>query len=224
MFFVLLFLIELFTLFLLSRTLTSLLFTFFYKTTRSKRISVYLMSFLFFPGTLIHELSHLLSASLLQVPVGEIELVPKLTDNNLKLGSVQVAKTDPLRRFLIGVSPFLVGTSILICYFYYALENNLFTNQFFIVAGFYIVFEIGNTMFSSKKDMEGALELILALIILAVIFYLAGFRISALNPDLFFSNPAILQTFRKASLYLAAPIGVDLSLIILLRLFIVRSH
>ncbi len=212
------FFIELFTLFILSRFLTTLLFNFFYKTTRNKRISVYLMSFLFLPGTFIHEVSHAFMAVLLQVPVGEMELLPKLIDNNLKLGSVQIAKTDPIRRFLIGTAPFLFGTAILIGTFLYAVQNDLFSYKLSVIVISYLVFEIGNTMFSSKRDMEGALELILTLIFIALVLYFVGFRIPSINPNSLFANALFQQTFQKADLYLAAPIGVNVSLIIILKL------
>lgn len=176
------------------------------------------MSFLFLPGTFIHEVSHALMATLLMVPVGKMELIPKLTDNNLKLGSVEIGKTDPIRRILIGTAPFLFGTTIIIGTFFYASQNNLFSHQLFVIVISYIVFEIGNTMFSSKKDMEGALEVIIALFVIAIIFYVVGFRLPSLNPEVIFSNEISLQTFQKASLYLAAPIGVDIVLILILRL------
>lgn len=176
------------------------------------------MSLLFFPGTVVHELSHMFMAIILYVPVGNLELIPKLVGQNLKLGSIQIAKSDPIRRVLIGMAPFLFGTTILIGVFYYVSTNKLFNNQIVILILGYLVFEIGNTMFSSKKDMEGALELMLVISILIAIFYFAGLRLSAMNPDVLFRNPLVEQTFQKASLYLTAPIGIDLIQIIILKL------
>lgn len=180
------------------------------------------MSFLFLPGTIVHELSHAFMAGLLQVPVGEIELMPRLLDNNLKLGSIQVAKSDPIRRFLIGSAPFLFGASLIIGIFLYAVQNNLFRYQLFVIVISYAVFEIGNTMFSSKKDMEGALELILTLTFIILVFYFAGLRIPQINPEVLFVNELFKQTFEKASLYLAAPIGIDIVLIGVLRFFKIK--
>jgi len=176
------------------------------------------MSFLFLPGTLIHELSHVLMAVLLQVPVGNMQLIPKLVGQDIKLGSVEIAKTDPIRRVLIGMGPFLFGSALLVGVFFYASKTHLFANQLFIVAISYFVFEIGNTMFSSKKDMEGALELLIVFVVFAALFYIVGFRLSALNPNIMLSNILVQQTFKKADIYLVAPVGIDLVLIILLRL------
>ena len=218
MYFAILFFLELLILFLLSKNLTNHLFNFFYSTTKSKNVSIYLMGLLFLPGTVIHELSHMFMAILLQVPVGNMELIPKLSGENLKLGSVQIAKSDPVRRALIGMAPFLFGTTIIIGIFFYISKNNLFNNQLIIFFLAYLVFEIGNTMFSSKKDMEGALELIFVISIIITILFLIGFRLPALNPNVFFSNPVVFQTFEKGSIYLAVPIGIDLIVIALLKL------
>lgn len=218
MIFALLFLAELFILFLLSKTLTNLLFEFFYKTTRNKKLSIYLMSVLFLPGTLIHEISHAIMAACIFVPVGKMELWPRLIGNNLKLGSVEVGKTDPFRRILIGTAPFIFGTALLIGIFFFASQENLFNHNLSVIVISYLVFEIGNTMFSSRKDMEGALEIILAFILLSIIFYLIGFRLPALSPDIIFSNPVINEALQKASIYLLFPVGIDFILISILKL------
>ncbi len=213
-----LFIIELLALFLLSRTLTNLLFAFFYKTTRSKKISIYLLSFLFLPGTIIHEISHAIMATLLQVHVGRMEFIPKIDGNNLKMGSVEVGHTDPIRRILIGIAPFLLGTTIILCAFFYAAQNNLFVHQLIVIIMSYLIFEIGNTMFSSKKDLEGALGIIIMLIFICVVFYIVGFRLTALSPQTLFANPLITETLQNASTYMLSPLVIDLALITVLKL------
>jgi hypothetical protein len=218
MYYAVLFLIEILFLFLLSKSLTNNLFNLFYRLTKSKRISIYLMSLLFLPGTVIHELSHMFMAVILQVPVGNMELMPKLVGQDLRMGSVQIAKSDPIRRALIGMAPFLFGTAIIFGMFFYITKNNLFDNRLIVIMLAYFVFEIGNTMFSSRKDMEGALELLLVFLILFVVLYLVGFRLPSLNPNVLFSNKIIIQTFKTGSLYMAGPVMIDLALIALLKL------
>lgn len=213
------FFVELFILFILSKSLITLLFRLFYVLSRSKKFSIYLMSLLFLPGTLIHELSHYIMSMILQVPVGEMELFPKEVANGIKLGSVQVAKTDPIRRMLIGMAPFLFGVSIILGTFLYATQNNLFGHLMPALVIGYIVFEIGNTMFSSKKDMEGFFEIIATIVFFAIVFYLVGFRIPSLNPEIIFANKFFQEIFKKANLYLLFPIGIDAVLIIILKLF-----
>ncbi len=218
MLYLFLFLAELLVLFLLSRTLTNLLFAFFYKTTRSKKISIYLLSALFLPGTIIHEFAHAIMAALLQVNVGRMKFVPRLNGDNLKMGSVEIGRTDPIRRILIGTAPFIFGTTILVSTFFYAAQNDLFGHQLFIMVMSYLVFEIGNTMFSSRKDLEGAIEVVISLIFICLIFYLVGFRLTTLNPDLLLSNPLVTKTLQKASIYMLGPLLIDLGLIIILKM------
>ncbi len=215
----LVFFIELFVLFLLSHMLTKKLSRFFYRISRSAKTTIYLLAFLFFPGTLLHELSHFFMAQILFVPVGHMEFVPKLEGNGVKLGSVSIAHTDIFRRLLIGMAPFFFGTSILLATLFFAAQNNLFEDPLFIVIIGYTVFEIGNTMFSSKKDLEGAIELLLALFVISTVLYFAGVRLPALNTELFFAHPLIKTVFEKGSLFLLIPLCLDLLVIGLLKFF-----
>ena len=208
---------ELVLLFLLSRNLTQVLSHVLYRITKSKRVTIFAISFLFFPGTLLHECAHAIAARLLGVQVGAIEFIPKVEGETVKLGSVQVSQSDPIRRFFIGAAPFFFGTLLLLGLLFYAAQNRLFTNNFSLVLISYAVFEIGNTMFSSKKDMEGALELFITLISLVVILYLLGIRFTPVNPNVLFSQPLIQEVFRQGSLFLLIPLAIDILIILLFK-------
>ena len=66
---------------------------------------------LLLPGIIIHELSHWLTAKLLGVQTGEISLWPsRRPGNQMRMGSVRVARTDPFRASLIGVAPLISGS------------------------------------------------------------------------------------------------------------------
>src|SRR5258708_3703206 len=136
-----LFFVEIVLLFLLSRNLTKILSQFFYQITKNKTVTITLIAFLFFPGTLLHELAHALFAGLLGVRVAEIEFVPKIDGEHVKLGSVQIAHTDPFRRFFIGAAPMLFGTVVLLVTLFYAAQYHLFNNYFFAVLLVYLCFE-----------------------------------------------------------------------------------
>jgi len=205
-------------LFLLSKLVTRSLSLLFYQITRSHQATIYLMAFLFFPGTVIHEISHFLMAGILFVPVGHVELWPKVEGNYIKLGSVQIAQTDIFRRFLIGAAPFLFGTLLLLVMLFYAAQNNLFNNQWFALLLGYAAFEIGNTMFSSNKDMEGALELLAALLLFGVIFYFLGVRLPSISFESFFRNELITQVFKNGTIYLLVPLGINVALLTILSL------
>lgn len=205
-------------LFFLSRSLTINLSRLLYMATKNRTVTTYIIAILFFPGTIIHELSHYFMAGILFVPVGRIELTPKLEGDHVKLGSVAIAETDIFRRFLIGAAPFLFGVSLMLGLLFYAVHAQLLTNQWITVGMLYSVFQIGNTMFSSKKDMEGALELFGVIMFFLIVFYFLGIRIPSFNPQLIFDNPTVAEVFKQGSLFLLVPLGIDLLIIILLRL------
>ncbi len=217
MFFFSLFFIELVILFLLSRNLSRVLSAFLYRFTKSKHFTISTIAFLFFPGTLLHELSHAIVAGLLGVHVGEIEFTPKVDGEHVKLGSVQIAHTDPFRRFFIGAAPFFVGTLILLGILFFAAQNHFFDNYFIVILIGYLAFEIGNTMFSSRKDMEGALELFGTIIVILITLYFLGLRLPAINPTSLLSQPLIQEVFKRGSLFLLVPLAIDLVVILLFR-------
>jgi hypothetical protein len=210
---------ELFLLFLLSKKLTRLLSFFFYHKTRSQKATINYLALLFFPGTFVHELSHFLMAVFLNVRVGDMEFMPQIQEHGVKLGSVSIAHTDPFRRLLIGMAPFLFGTGIILSLLYFGAKYELFSIVWFILLTGYAVFEIGNTMFSSRKDMEGALELLIVLFVLAIILYLTGLRLPAIDPNVIFENPLAKQIFEKGSIFLLVPLGIDIVIVTLLSFF-----
>lgn len=211
------FFVELFILFLLSRQLTRVLSYFFYRLTKSNKVTISLLAFLFFPGTVVHELAHAVAAGLMGVRVGTIEFVPKVEGDHVKLGSVQIAHTDPIRRFLIGAAPFFVGTGLLLSLLFFAVQHNWFANLAASIGIGYAVFEIGNTMFSSRKDMDGALELLVVVVTLIVIFYLLGIRVPAFNPNVILDQPLPQEVFKQGSFFLLLPLALDAIVIVLFR-------
>src|SRR5438067_125036 len=74
-------------------------------------IGIWFYSLFFFPGTVVHELAHYLTAILLGVHASNFTLFPKQNGAYLTLGSVAVAKSDPFRGMLIAAAPFFVGIS-----------------------------------------------------------------------------------------------------------------
>jgi hypothetical protein len=217
-----LFFVELILLFFLAKIVQKKLSHFFYKTTHSIKATVYLMALLFFSWSLIHELAHFLMAGILFVPVHHMELFPKIEEDYVKLGSVTMAKRDPFRRFLIGIAPFLVGVTLMLGIIFYAIQNNLYSNIAFALLIAYVVFEIGNTMFSSKQDMDGALELLVAVGFLGLVLFILGLRIP-IHPEQIFT-PIVVEVFIKGSLFLLIPLTIDALLIGFFRLFKGKHH
>ncbi len=205
-------------LFLLSRMLqrevSSLLFRLFH----SEKVVIYSMAFLFLPGTIIHELAHYIMANLLFVRTGEIEFMPKMQGDNIKLGSVSIVKPDPFRYFLIGIAPFLSGIALILITLYYGVRHDVFSNTWLVIALGYLVFQIGNSMFSSKKDMEGAFELFVVALIIAIVAYVSGFRPNLQDVEAFIS-PQTATFFSQGTMFVLVPIGIDIVLLILAKLF-----
>ncbi len=217
MLYFLLFFGSLFTLFLLSHSLTRTLSLSLYRLTHSKKLTVQIVAFLFFPGTVLHELAHAIMAGVLGVRVGTMEFVPVIEGDRVKLGSVQIAQTDFFRRFLIGAAPFFIGTSILLSILFYASQNDLFNNIWIVILIGYVVFEIGNTMFSSKKDMEGAIELLITLVVVIIIFYFLGVRLPAFDPNIILENATVQDVLQKGTYFLLVPITIDIVIIAVLK-------
>lgn len=137
----LLFLIEMLLLALLSKRLVYALSALFYSITKSHKAMVNIMAILFLPGTIIHELAHLLSAGMLLVPTGEINLLPEVEGNTVKLGSVQVGKTDLIRRSMIGVAPILLGLFCIFALFIivpFSLDNLSWWKAWLVLAWQYL--------------------------------------------------------------------------------------
>ncbi len=178
--------LELFLLFLTSRLISRSLFTLFFRIFRKESIAARGVTLVFFPGTVVHELAHYGMAKMLFVSTGKISFTPELRGESIRLGSVQVAKSDILRRLLIGVAPIIVGVIILSVATYYLLPflyNVSFSWQYFLLLVVYLygVFVITNTMFSSRKDMEGFLAVGVFLTLVTGIVILAGMGDVLLN-------------------------------------------
>lgn len=214
-YFVLLF-IEIIILFSLSRAVSK---------TFSKFTSISMMSLVFLPGVIIHELSHLLIAAILFVPVGDMEFVPRRVGNSVKMGSVEIGKTDPIRRALIGFAPIFMGLVIVVGAVYLASINFLslqsrgpYLFAIIVLALVYLLFAVSNTMFSSPRDMEGTVEILITLFIIFIAAYILGFRPSLAYADKMLSRE-LVGVIRKSTIFLLAPIVLDLFILGMAKLF-----
>ena len=206
--FLLIFILQVFVLFLLSKSLLRKLSKLFYKITHSKKLTVYLLAILFLPGTAVHELSHWAVATALFVPTGKITLWPEIEEDGIKMGSVQIAKVDILRRLLVGIAPFVVGTAVLLVLLLY-IASGAGDNLVIIAISVYVMFTVGNTMFSSKKDLQGAWLVVLASVILAIL----------LRPNIDIS-PQLAEQISRANFFMLVPIVIDLLLVVALQILI----
>ena len=213
----LLFLLLLVLLFFISRSAQRYISRLLYGLTKSKKISAYLFALLFLPGTYIHEFSHILVSLMLLVPVGKLELMPKLEGEQLKLGSVSIGKTDFIRRFLIGIAPLFLGVFIVVTIVAFAFANPPGDIWWKYLIYLYLIFTISNTMFMSKRDMEGGWKLGMAFAFIFLLLYLVGFRATVTSESFLYSENFIhiLSTTNK---YLLFPLGLDLVIVLLAKI------
>jgi hypothetical protein len=173
---------ELFFLFFLSQRLTQSVFDLCILLFRSRSVAITIITIINFPGTVIHELSHLFTAEILGVRTGKLTLVPDfIQKDQIKAGSVMIAATDPFRRYLIGLAPMVTGLVAIS-----ALSYSLFTIPYslFTYGILYLLFAVSNAMFSSTEDLKGFIPFIITLGIMAAGAYVAGFRVGITGPAL----------------------------------------
>ncbi len=212
----LIFLAQFLFLLLLSKALTITLSQFLFFLTKSRSQTTAIIALLFFPGVVIHELAHMITAGIFFVPVGDIDLMPKISDDGqLRLGSVMIGKTDVLRRAVIGLAPVMVGLVIILGVPF--LLKNQTTFLYPALVG-YLLFEVGNTMFSSKKDLEGTIELVAVILILLLTFYAANFRLPFEIFSSFINSEGSVAFFRQINNFMLWTLGIDFSLFLLLKI------
>ena len=199
-------------LFLLSRHITKTISHLLTRLFRSQSGAIYTLSFLFLPGVVLHELSHLFAANILFVPTGEVEFFPEIHGNSVKMGSVAVARTDPLRRFLIGVAPILGGFGGMFLAAGY-LQGGVFLWKDVLLT--YVLFQIGNTMFASKKDMEGALGFFVSVFVVGGVLEIVKIPVLEALVRFFATNTA-QSFFYHLDFFLALAIATDIAMSVFL--------
>lgn len=203
----------------LSKKLVNSLAKIIYKFTRSHKVVVPALAIIFLPGTIIHELAHLLFAGVMLVPVGEMNVIPEIEEQGVKLGGVQIGHSDPFRRAIIGVAPVLFGMVLIFSIFLFVKIG--IAPWWQVALGLYLLFEIGNTMFSSRKDLEGCVLFTILVITLITIITLALYFLApniAQSIWVYINNinfEIFINFFKQASVYLIIPVAVDLLVILL---------
>lgn len=181
-------------LYLLSQRLTRQVYAVFLYLTNSRTLAITLITLVLFPGTVIHELSHLFAASILGVHTGKLTLVPEsISGDTIHAGSVLVAETDPFRRAAIGMAPMVTGliTLMALVWWLWTMTNGIAfgdgaltlpdVSPWLVALALYLIFAVSNTMFSSPEDMKGVPPVIGVLAILGGLA--AWFRIFPPLPD-----------------------------------------
>lgn len=171
-------LLEIILLFFISSFLKKSFLILFYTLFRRDSVVISLFSLLFYPGVVVHELSHFISAAILFVPIKDLILVPKLIDGKLRGGSVVIARVDFLRRTIVGIAPLFGGIGVMwvIREIGVTWMQNTEYGILYTFLSYYLLFSISATMYSSQKDLEALLYTIPFLLVMAGILYIVGFQ------------------------------------------------
>ncbi len=212
---VLAFFILLLTLYILSRIFIQRLFIFLFRIFKTRERATFVLGLIFLPGTFIHEMAHFLMALFLLVPVGRINLMPEVQERGIKLGSVEVGKTDFLRGSLIGMAPLIVGIGIIFFIISNALSYGLLTAWWVTPLLIYLIFQLTHTMFASRTDTRALLELLVFLIIVCA--FLLLFKIYTPFTFLLAKTQDAGQLLQRLSVLLLIPIGVEITFLAMFR-------
>jgi hypothetical protein len=191
-------------LFWLLLTLTALIFlqrilhreiqAFFLILTRRPAATQIIFALIFFPGVLLHELSHFLAAKLLGVRTGRFSIFPQpLPNGRLRLGYVETESGGSVRDAIIGAAPLVTGCLFVAwaaisrlvmlplwdflrggnwTIFWMALRVVLGVPDFWL--WFYLIFVVSSTMMPSASDRGAWLPVGLFAGGLVIVVILAG--------------------------------------------------
>jgi hypothetical protein len=161
----------------LSKKIYESLFQISWKFFHSKQTSVYLVSFIFLPGTFIHEMCHVLATVLMGGRVGAINLWPEVEGNHIKMGTAEVEVMDVFRNSIVGTAPLVFGSLLLIY-----ISSNFFNQVWWLQIVFaFFIFQISNSMFLSPSDLKEVKDLFLILLVITGIAYLYNFSVSQIS-------------------------------------------
>ncbi len=216
--YILIFVLEFIFLFFLSKLLIRSISVFFLKVARKENLAIRLFHLFLLPGVIVHELAHLIVAEGMLVRTSGLSFNPEPDGDRVVMGSVAIQETDPIRRAIIGFAPVFVGILIISFFvFYFLSDRSLIGFPWNYALVFFTVFQIGNTMFSSSKDLEGSAALLIVIILFITVSYFLGFRL----PDWFISyinSAQFIEIVKKGMWVLFFPIAIDLVIIFLSKL------
>lgn len=181
------------------------------RVTDSSAVAVMLYYLLMFPGILLHELSHYLTALLLGLKVSKFAMGPQRRRNAIELGSVTVQRGGAVRDSLVGFAPFVAGTAVLLLIAYQVFDVTVL-GQAWTQAGWsglraaladlwqvsdvwvwaYVVFVVSNAMTPSSADRQPWLVAGVYLAIALVFAWLLG-GLSVIDRSMRDSVAGVLQ-------------------------------
>lgn len=184
---------------------------------KNKKIIIYIIAFLYFPGTVFHEMSHLFTAMILMLNVTDINLFPQFTKYKnyieIKMGFVRYEKKDFIRGFIVGIAPFFWSLS----FFFLIYKTNIFPNSnFYINATItYLIFTISSSMFPSKADLKDQLPFFLLLIMIGLLIYIFNLNLLPFLNQFLIDINSIAYDLNK---YLSVSLFINIILVIIFKI------
>ncbi len=210
-----LFITQLIIIFFLSRlTINQLFFSLRLLFKKEKTVNI-IISLIFLPGTIVHEMGHLIAATVLGLQIHSIQFIPQFEKNQIKLGSVVFSKKDFIRGILVGVAPLFIALSL----FWLLAELNYLTSttvSLRLSIG-YLIFVVSSTMFSSKRDLVDFIFVLPLFIIMIAFIYIFDIKISYLFNNSFIER-AIIRYLTKVNQYLLIAMTCHFGLLCLLQI------
>jgi hypothetical protein len=155
--------------------------------------SFLIYSLLLFPGTVVHETAHYLAALVLDVRVRKFSLVPARQHRGMmRLGYVEIERTDAVREALIGLAPLIAGSVVVLLLaprelpslqgtgsltaqlseLIANLPRALTAPDFWLLL--YLIFTVSNGMLPSESDRQAWKPILIWLGIIAALLYISG--------------------------------------------------
>ncbi len=208
--------LELTLLYFLSRSLTTRLFAAIHRLSSNRPWAISMVSLILFPGTVVHELSHLFTAEVLGVRTGKLSLAPEVLRErgDIQVGSLMIAKTGPFRRAVIGLAPLFWGLAaytMVASWLPVVWETlaDLPVQQwpssgpfYLLLLLLYLLFSISNTLFPSPQDMKGMPATLIAVGLLVAASYSVGIQFTLSGRAFVFAKTMFTNLLRSTSVVL----------------------
>ena len=208
-----LFITSIFILYFVSRYMLTELFHFLHLFIRRRDVIFSTIAVIFLPGTILHELSHYIAATILFLQVGEVHIMPTWKENHLQLGRVTYKKTDVVRSIIVGVAPFFGA----LFFFWFVGAFHLFPHTHMIITLIfgYLLFSVSANMFSSRQDLVDLIYIIPLCLIAGTVFYITNIKISVAFPEVWLQNTADL--LQRINIYITICIAIHVIMILIFK-------